>query len=213
MNYSIEKINTLAGCDLLVASAQKKKLMLERKRRNLGESIEAFSKRLDQLIRDLAEVQIVLTAYTNAYHALPEGCKYKASMNVEVKRLELRKARLEKRAFTCNVQALLSKQLRYNKLDAQVSAIESYITLVENKKTVLGQAILRVTYTAPALRPPVRLKSRFEKKVYKLISQKMANQFDTGRYLDGADGMLTDFIRRRESNPFTSSSVAKKASP
>lgn len=213
MNYSLEKINTLAGCDLLVASAQKTKLLLERKRRSLGESIAAFGKRLDRLDKESAEVQVVLAAYTMAYHALPEGSKYKAAMNVEVKRLELREARLAKKALTCNARALLSKQLRYNKLDVQVSAIESYITLVENRKAALGKSTLRVTYTAPALRSPVRLRSRFEKDVYTLISQKTGQPFETGHYLDGADGKPANSMLSRESNLFTPSSVVKKASP
>lgn len=177
MNYSLDKINTLAGCDLLLASAQQKKQMLERKRRNLGESIDNFRKRIDNINKESAEVLTMLAAYTTAYHALPEVSKYKIRMNVKVKRLELRMARLEKKAFTCNELALLSKQLRYNKLDAQLSAIDHYIATVENKKTVLGQALLRVTYKAPALRfPVIRTKSRLEKRLYQLISQKVTGQ-------------------------------------
>jgi len=200
MNYSIEKISTLTGCDLLLASAFRKKQLLERKRRNLGESIDAFQKRIDRLDKELAEVRSVLTVYTTAYNALPEG-KYKIDMNLGVKRLELCKARLEKTTRTCNVHALLLKQFLYNKLDAQVSAMDRYIDAVEGKRASLKQVLLHVTYKAPApaLRPAaVRSISRFEKKYSSILIESASRLMSSSVPKEVEPGILTDFMGRRQ---------------
>src|SRR5690242_13878223 len=154
MKYSLEKISTVSACDALLVSAQKKKQNLERKRRNLGESIDTFRERLDQMGKDTVLVQALLIAYTGAYEAMPEGTKDKASMNVKVKRLELRQAKLDKKAFTCNVRSLLAKQVKYNKLDNQVAVIDNYITAVRNMKLTLSHATPNINDGAASLRAP-----------------------------------------------------------
>ena len=178
----------------------KKKAVIERRRRNLGASIHTFQKRMDRLDQALTEARAVLAAYTMAYQAMPEG-KYKVRMHVDIKRLEYRLARLEKLALTCNTHHLLAKQLLYNRLDAQIAAIDSYLDLVETKKKTVDQAFLRVTYTPHRpqfIRPAaVRPTSRFEKRVYNAIAQKVTGQLTPGGgYSDGNHGLLTNFMRR-----------------
>jgi len=148
MDYSLEKIDTVVACDALLMSAQKKKQDLEIKRRKLGEAIASFRKRMDTVGQDSALVQSMLLIYTAAYEALPEGTRDKVDMKIKVRRLELRQAQLEKRALTYNVRALLSRQVKYNVLDCQVAEIDAYIAAVEDRKTALATAALRVTYTA-----------------------------------------------------------------
>jgi hypothetical protein len=155
MQYSLEKISTVVACDALLASAQKKKLTLERKTRNLGESIDTFRERLDQIGQDTVLVQALRIAYTAAYNALPEGSKDKANMNVKVKRLELRQARLEKKTFTCNERALLAKEVKYNRLVSQIAALSIFVNALENRRTALLNAELNVDQAAPALPQPV----------------------------------------------------------
>ena len=154
MDYSLEKIDTVVACDALLMSAQKKKQSLERKRRNLGEAIDTFRKRMDSVGQDSALVQSMLLIYSAAHEAMPEGTRDKVNMKIKVKQLELRQVQLEKRALTYNVRALLSKQVQYNVLDCQIAELVHYIATVEDHKTLLTTAALRVTYavaTAPAL--------------------------------------------------------------
>ena len=154
MNYVLERISTVSACDVLLAGAQKKKQIIERRRRNLGESLDTFRKRLDQLGQESTEVQSTLAAFTAAYHALPEG-RDKVDMNVKVKRLELQQAVLEKRARTYNVGALLDKELQYNSLDSQVSALEDYIVAIAQRRAALDTAVLYVSPVLTLLREPV----------------------------------------------------------
>ena len=141
MQYALDKISTVQAHDALLVQAQQKKRTLERRRRNLGEAISAFSQRIDRISKEMAEVGASLAALTPAYHAMPEG-KDKATLNVMIKRLALRLARLEKQAYTCNVAFLLVKELKYNMLDSQVSALECYIHTLERVKTARSQSTL-----------------------------------------------------------------------
>jgi len=142
------------ACDILLTRAQRKKQSLVRRRRNLGESIDKFRKRMGQIGHESVVVQLSLEAFTTAYEMLPEG-KDNADMKVKIKRLELRQALLEKKAYTCNVASLLVKELKYNQLDSQVSAMEDYIAAVEHLKTILAGVARHGRQAAAALRLPV----------------------------------------------------------
>jgi prefoldin subunit 5 len=143
MKYTLEKITTLQACDALLAGAQRKKQNMERQRRNQGEAVERYRQRMDQLHNESAQVQISLAAFTTAYDALPTG-KDKANLKVKVKRLEAREAMLEKKAYTYNVASLLVRELRYNRLDSQVAALEGYIAAVRQRRAMLDRAGRRV---------------------------------------------------------------------
>lgn len=138
MNYSLEKISTAEACDALLATAQKEKESLERRRRNLGESIDNFDERTGDVGDELVSVQSLLQTFTTAYTALPEGSKDKVNMNLEIKRLEARKAQLDKTVIAYNVYSLLGKQVDYNLLDSQMPIIDAYIAAVQNKRTEFG---------------------------------------------------------------------------
>ena len=154
MNYTLDKISTVPACDALLAGAHRKKQTLERRRRNLGESLDKFRQRLDQLHQESAQVQSTLAAFTAAYQALPEG-RDKVDMNVKIKRLELRLAVLEKKAHTYNVGLLLVKEMQFNKLDSQVLALEGYIMEVRLRRMALDMITLPVSPVLTLLREPI----------------------------------------------------------
>lgn len=137
MNYSLERISTVEACDALLALAQKEKENLERRKRNLGESIGNFDVRTGDVGSELVSVQSLLQTFTTAYDSLPEG-KDKLNMNLEIKQLEARKAQLDKSVVSYNVSSLLEKQVSYNLLDSQVPVIDAYMAAIQNKRTELG---------------------------------------------------------------------------
>jgi hypothetical protein len=166
MQYSLNKVTTVTACNALLAKAQKVKQTLERKRRNLGESIDTFRERMDRLALETVEVQTLLSAFTTCYHALPEG-KYKLNMNVKVKRLELRQARLDMKAFTYNVRALLAKQVKYNMLEQKLSAIDYYVIALLDRQASLVNVPERASREVAVLRLPVaRRNANVQKNVY-----------------------------------------------
>jgi len=159
MKYTLEKISTMQACDALLAGAKKKKQNLERRVRNLGESLSAFRKRLDQVQDESAQVQSSLEAFTGAYGSLSEG-KDKVNMKIRIKRLELQQAMLEKKSTTYNVGALLVKEMQYNRLHSQVAAMEDYVTAVEQQRATLEAPALRIVQPAVLLRQPVASRAR-----------------------------------------------------
>jgi hypothetical protein len=137
MIYSLERISTVEACDALLALAQKEKENLERRKRNLGESIGNFDVRTGDVGSELIAVQSLLQTFSIAYDSLPEG-KDKLNMNLEIKQLEARKAKLDKSVVSYNVSSLLEKQVSYNLLDSQVPVIDAYMVAIQNKRTELG---------------------------------------------------------------------------
>ena len=140
MKYTLEKISTVEACETLLATAFRKKQILERKRRNLGESISNFMKRLDHIGQETTLVQALLVMYTTAYNVLPPGSKYRLDINIKIKRLEVRQARLDLRAYSCNERTLLAKQVKYNALDSQVAVMNTYINALKSKRAALLNA-------------------------------------------------------------------------
>jgi len=143
MNYSLEKITTVAACDALLEVANKDKESLERRRRNLDESIDTFDERTHDYGTELQSVVTLLDTYSSAYDALPEG-KNKMTIFLEIKRLEARKAQLDKSVVGYNVSSLIGKQVDYNLLDNQVPVINAYIAAIQARRTALG-GTLRVS--------------------------------------------------------------------
>jgi len=154
MNYVLESISTVPACDALLAGAKKKLQDLQRRARNLGESLVAFRQRIDQVRQESAQVQSLLEVFTSAYESLSPG-KDKANMNIRIKRLELQRALLEKKAITCNAGALLAKERQYNALNSQVATLEAYIAAVADRRAELVASTLRVVSHLVALRRPV----------------------------------------------------------
>jgi hypothetical protein len=137
MDYSLEKITTVAMCDTLLEVAEKDRESLERRRRNQQESIGNFDERTTEIGTELISVQARLETYTALFQALPEG-KDKITADLEVKRMQTRKALLNKSVIGYNVFALLDKQVDYNHLVSQVANADAYIAAVQAKKTALG---------------------------------------------------------------------------
>jgi hypothetical protein len=154
MRYSLEKVNTTQACDVLLTQAGVKKQRLERRRRNLGETIGTFRQRLDQVSRETAQVQATLETFRVAYEALAEG-KDKASLNVKIKRLELRLAVLESKSYTYHAAALVAREMKYNVLDSQLIALEDYVASLTRKRAALSSMALRMGQVAHVSRPPV----------------------------------------------------------
>ena len=137
-------ILTVAECDALLQLAGEDKENLERRRRNLDESIGNFGERTHEYSTEMQAAITLLETYSAAYGALPEG-KNKMTIYLEMKRLEARKAQLDKSVTSYNASSLVGKQVDYNLLDNQVPVINAYITALQTRRTALGGGALRVS--------------------------------------------------------------------
>jgi len=183
MKYSADKISTVQACDDLLTRAQRKKQTLARKRRNLGESIDTFRKRMDRIEGESAAVRSSLQALTTAYHAMPEG-KDRATIWIMIKRLEVRQARLEKQAYTCNAVYLLIKEMKYNALYSQVAAMENYIDTLEVTRAALRtQPVMPIARPVDFSRPPVTQQSLQNPPVSRYIGARARRSGRLARYV------------------------------
>lgn len=162
MNYSLEKIGTVATCDTLLVQARQKKQSLERKRRNLGEAIDAFRKQMNEIGPDLALTRSMLDTFTTASAAMPEG-KDKMKTVIKVRQLEARHAVLEQKTRRYHVHALLAKELAFMKLDSQVSVMERYIDAVETLRAALGNPVLPLRQTPVVTKSEAGVAAKTEK--------------------------------------------------
>ena len=137
MNYSLEKLTTVAECDALLELAVKDKESTERRRRNLSESIGTFGERTGDYSSELESVETLLETYAAAHDALPEG-KNKMTIFLQIKRLEARKAQLDKIVTGYNASSLIGKQTDFNLLDSQVPALDALITAIQARRVALG---------------------------------------------------------------------------
>lgn len=137
MDYSLEKITTVEMCDTLLEVATADRDTLERRRQNLVATITSFDVRTEDINTELMSIDARLGVYTDLYELLPEG-KDKINANLEIKRIEARKALLDKQVVSYNVFALLDKQMDHNYLETQVSIANLYIAAVNAKRTALG---------------------------------------------------------------------------
>jgi hypothetical protein len=137
MDYALEKLATVAECDALLALATKDKANMERRRRNLSESIATFGQRTGDYGTELQSVETLLQTYSAAYDVLPEG-NNKMTIFLAIKRLETRKAQLAKAVTGYNANSLIGKQTDFNLLDSQVPALDALIAAVQVRRAALG---------------------------------------------------------------------------
>lgn len=144
MDYSLEMITTVAECDALLLQAGEDQETLERRRRNLDESIGNFGERTHDYSTEMQSVITLLETYTLAYDALPEG-KNKMTIYLEMKRMETRKAQLDKSVASYNASSLIGKQVDLNLLTTQLPMLMAYIAALQARRTALGGGTLRVS--------------------------------------------------------------------
>lgn len=139
MDYNLDQITTVEDCDILIATATKEKENLERRLRNLGESIETFGERTASIGEEMASALSLLDTYNVVYPTLPDG-KDKATIKLQIERTETRVALLEKSSLSYNSSVLLGRQFDYNALDKQIPEAENYVTALETRKAELEAA-------------------------------------------------------------------------
>jgi predicted nucleic acid-binding Zn-ribbon protein len=97
----------------------------------------ASERSVTQANADLTSVTAQITAFTAALEALPDG-EEKENMRGKIRRLNDRKDNLNERIAKSGNSGLLLVQLRKGLADAQVAALDAFITGVNARKTAIG---------------------------------------------------------------------------
>jgi hypothetical protein len=134
MNYSINRLSTIADCDAVLALAQKDKADLEFKNLSLQRNYQSYQSRSVQLTADIQVTQAEINALTTVIAGLPDG-DTKDDNIAKQKRLEYRLFTLQEQSENYGVIALLEKELEINFVEKQLAETLTFIQLVETKKT------------------------------------------------------------------------------
>jgi hypothetical protein len=136
MAYSVNKITTVADCDLLLAWAAKekadlnfKKLSEERLTTNYSTATIEIEAELQSVVAEIAATQTIITA-------LPAGNSREEAVKKKVK-LEYKKFLLENRKESYGVVALLEKELDLTTVTANLAEMDVFITAINTRKAAL----------------------------------------------------------------------------
>lgn len=132
----IERITTIEMCDHLLAGAEKNKILLERKRRNLGERVGDLTEQEEALTTELADVLLAYQVLTDTYEKLPPGPE-RTKMGLMIDQEEIRKAQLQRQLRYSGAISVLNIQKNYNITDSQIVAANNYIQLLQDKRSQL----------------------------------------------------------------------------
>ncbi len=136
MSYSVNKITTVADCDLLLAWAVKekadlnyKKLSEERLTNNYSETSIEIDAELQSVISEIAATETIIAT-------LPDGNSKEDAIKKKV-RLEYRKFLLENRKESYGVVALLEKELDLTNVTQSLAEIDAFTAAITARKAEL----------------------------------------------------------------------------
>lgn len=136
MSYSVNKITTIADCDLLLAWAAKEKADLNFKKLSEERLTNNYSIASIEIDAELQSVITEIAATETIIAALPAGNSREDAVKKKV-RLEYKKFLLENRKESYGVVALLEKELDLTKVTLELTEIDTFTDAITDRKAVL----------------------------------------------------------------------------
>ncbi len=136
MAYSVNKITTVADCDLLLAWAAKEKADLEFKKLSEERVTNNYSATSIEIEAELQSVITEIDATTTIIATLPEGQSKEDAVKKKVK-LEYKKFLLESRKESYGVVALLEKEFELTNVTLSLNEIDAFIVAINARKALL----------------------------------------------------------------------------
>ncbi len=136
MSYSIDKITTVADCDLLLAWAAKEKADLNFKKLSEERMTNNYSTTSVEIDAELQSVMAEIAATETIITTLPEGNSKEDAVKKKV-RLEYKKFLLENRKESYGVVALLEKELDLAKVTLELAEIDAFTAAITTRKAAL----------------------------------------------------------------------------
>ncbi|UOK43668.1 MULTISPECIES: hypothetical protein [Flavobacterium] len=134
--YSLNKITTVADCDVLLTWAEKEKSDLVFKQISVDRLTVNYSTTSVEIEAILQGVLVELEATTSVLAVLPEG-PTKEDLEKKKKRLEYKKFLLENRKESYGSVALVEKELDRERISKELDEVEAFITTVTAHKVTL----------------------------------------------------------------------------
>ena len=133
MDITLSELTTVESCDQTITLLEAEKTQLERKKRNLTESLEDKTKRVEETGQALLSSQALLAGYQAALAALPEG-REKRNMAYKIEQVETKITSLENRQANYSAISLVEDQVNVQQLDVQIPVLTNAIAEIESHK-------------------------------------------------------------------------------
>ena len=137
--YSLNKITTVADCDVLLTWAEKEKSDLTFKQLSVERITVNYSSASVEIDAILQGVIAEIDATQTVIDALPEG-PTKEDLVKKLTRLEYKKFLLENRKESYGSVALLEKELYLDRINRELDGVETFIVDVTARKAALQAA-------------------------------------------------------------------------
>lgn len=137
MEYNLDGITAKSQCDNVTKVVVGVKDALQHDLDNNAYDLKEFAETNDTVDDELSIVNVELNAQIQVYGTLPAG-KLKERTNIRIKRLEARKAELEKRAGTYNEERLLLIEFNNARLVAEIAEADRLLAAIAAKKATLA---------------------------------------------------------------------------
>lgn len=137
--YSLNKITTVADCDVLLTWAEKEKSDLTFKQLSVERLTVNYSSTSVEIDAVLQGVMAEIDATETVLAALPEG-PTKEDLEKKLTRLEYKKFLLENRKESYGSVALLEKELDLERINKELDEVEVFIADVNARKVILQAA-------------------------------------------------------------------------
>lgn len=136
MSYSINRVTTIAECDLLLIEAGKERAELQFKKLSEERLTGKYATSSIEIEAILQGVLVELSAINTIIDVLPEGPTKVEEIKKKVK-LEYRKFLLEDRKESYGAVSLLEKELDLARVEQQLTEVAAFIDLITNHKATL----------------------------------------------------------------------------
>lgn len=137
MVYSLNRLMTIADCDIIIQLATDEKDFLVHKQTNVDYNVDSYTGRSDEVEAALTATNTELVALEAAYPTMPVGSKGERDMEKRIQALKYQKFLLEKRSDSYNALQVIQRELELGRVEAELAEIDTFIAAVEAHKVTL----------------------------------------------------------------------------
>ncbi|WP_028890486.1 hypothetical protein [Tenacibaculum ovolyticum] len=136
MELNLGLLTTKKECDAAIKITQIEKTTLERRLRNLGESLDDKTVRTTSVKEGIISIKAIIGGFQAALAVIGEG-KQKRDLELKIEREETKLKALENRDANYNTINVLEDQIDHQQFEAQIVVLTTALTNIETHKTTL----------------------------------------------------------------------------
>ena len=137
MELNLVLLSTKAECDTAIEITQTEKTLLERRLRNLGESLVDKTERTTAVTEGIVSVKAIIAGFESALAVITDA-KEKRNLELKIEREETKLKSLENRNANYSSVNVLEDQIDHQQLEAQVAILTDAVTKIETHKATLA---------------------------------------------------------------------------